>query len=87
MDGAHLELWPTTSRFHRLPPELKGLVISHLEGDGTSLRSCALVCTSWAALTRPHLFRKVVCRPAVPMRTWSDFVVFLITSPDVARFI
>ncbi|TFK84727.1 hypothetical protein K466DRAFT_214729 [Polyporus arcularius HHB13444] len=86
--GAHLESWRPTNHFHRrLPPELKGLVFSHLEGDDTSLSSCTLVCTSWAALTRPHLFRKVVCRPAVPMRTWDDFVVFLVTTPDVARFI
>ncbi|KAI0708725.1 hypothetical protein C8T65DRAFT_649850 [Cerioporus squamosus] len=78
---------PQISDVQRLAPEVKGLILSHLEGDITSLRSCALVCTSWATLARPYLFRKVVCRPGVPARTWDDFLLFLTTSSDVALHI
>ncbi|RDX46367.1 hypothetical protein OH76DRAFT_888182 [Lentinus brumalis] len=84
---AHPELTSPTTNIQPFPPEILDAVLSHVEGDITTLRTCTLVCASWAALARPYLFKKVACRPAVPTRTWDDFFEFLATSPDVARYI
>ncbi|RDX46371.1 hypothetical protein OH76DRAFT_1485611 [Lentinus brumalis] len=85
---AHPELTsPTTTNIQPFPPETVDAILSHVEGDITTLRSCRLVGASWAALARPYLFRKVVCRPGVPTRTWVDFFEFLATLPDIARCI
>ncbi|RDX46368.1 hypothetical protein OH76DRAFT_889005 [Lentinus brumalis] len=84
---AHPELTSPTTNVQAFPPDIIDIVLYHLEGDVATLRCCTLVCAVWAALARPYLFRKVVCRPAVPTRTWEDFFDFLDTSPDVARYI
>ncbi|TFK90464.1 hypothetical protein K466DRAFT_583726 [Polyporus arcularius HHB13444] len=78
---------PPTSDVERLAPEIKALILSHLEDDIPSLRSCALVCASWTESARLYLFRRVVCRPSVPTRTWDDFFAFLTASPEVTQSI
>ncbi|TFK90455.1 hypothetical protein K466DRAFT_384556 [Polyporus arcularius HHB13444] len=70
----------------RVPLDIFDVVISHLQ-DVATMRSCALVCGSWNYLTRPYLFRGVVCRPAVPSRTFKNLLAFLSTLPNSGNFL
>ncbi len=70
----------------RVPLDVFDVVISYLQ-DVDALRSCALVCGSWNSLTRPYLFRRVVCRPAVPSRTFKNLLAFLSTLPQSGNFL
>ena len=60
----------------RVPIDVFIVVLSYVNGVDT-LRSCALVCSSWHLHIRPYLFRQIVYRPAIPSRTFKDLEVFL----------
>ncbi|PPR07275.1 hypothetical protein CVT26_012436 [Gymnopilus dilepis] len=51
-----------------LPQEVWDNVISHLQYDGQSLKSCCIVCKAWALPSRTHLFRKLVFTASSPSR-------------------
>ncbi|KAI0708728.1 hypothetical protein C8T65DRAFT_649865 [Cerioporus squamosus] len=70
----------------RVPLDVLDVVLSHLQ-DVNTLRSCALVCSSWLPLTRPYLFRGVAYRPAIPSRTLKDLLAFLSRLPQSGRFV
>ncbi len=70
----------------RVPLDVIEVVLSHLD-DVNTLRSCALVCSSFLPLARPYLFRGVVYRPAVPSRTFKDLLAFLATLPEPSGFL
>lgn len=44
----------------RLPPEVTDIIIDHLHADPPSLALCGLICKSWVAASRYHLFRAAV---------------------------
>ncbi len=46
---------PTTGSFAHLSVELVTVIIGHFEGDGRTLRKCALVHSSWTSIARSHL--------------------------------
>ena len=70
----------------RVPIDVFNVVLSYVNGVAT-LRSCALVCSSWHLHIRPYLFRRIVYRPAIPSRTFKDLEVFLSTLPEPGRFL
>ena len=70
----------------RIPLDVYEVVLSHVQHVDT-LRSCALVCSSWHPLARPYLFQSVVYHPAVPDQTFKDLLAFLSTMPQPSRFL
>ncbi|KAJ7210814.1 hypothetical protein GGX14DRAFT_450317 [Mycena pura] len=52
------------------PPELKDLVIGHMQGEKDTLASCGLVSRAWLHLSRPYLFGSVTLRD----HTYEDFL-------------
>ncbi|RDX45787.1 hypothetical protein OH76DRAFT_1357161, partial [Lentinus brumalis] len=40
------------------PTEITEAILDNLDDDRSSLKSCALVCSTWLASTRPRLFHK-----------------------------
>src|ERR1700751_2141762 len=70
-------------RTPRLPPELIDHILNHLQHSTKDLRNCALVCKSWLASCRFHLFHHV----EIDRNAWS-FIKSLYNaiqiSPDIA---
>lgn len=74
-----------------LPAELVDLVIDELQDDQQSLRSCSLVCKSWAPRPSAHLFKSLrahfIIGTAGQPHLWKtpfyEFCALIATSPRV----
>ncbi|GJE95360.1 hypothetical protein PsYK624_115440 [Phanerochaete sordida] len=78
-----------------LPAELVDLVIYELQDDRYSLRSCSLVCKSWAPRPSAHLFKSLRARfnigtagqPDLWKTPFYEFCGLIATSPRVSTHI
>ncbi|KAI0350813.1 hypothetical protein OH77DRAFT_1008220 [Trametes cingulata] len=68
-----------------LPGEITDAIIDHLHDSRDTLRSCALVCSSWLASSRHHLFAFFSAGPEKAALT--DLLDFVTTKPDVTGHI
>ena len=65
----------------RLPPELVGEILTHLEHDNQALQYCSLVAKSWAYPSQKPLYTRVIVTPPA-YRTWQE-----IASPTSAKLL
>lgn len=72
-----------------VPQELLDNIIDHLYDDRGTLLSTCLVSRSWAPSSRLHLFRTITlrCPNHTDGSTFSQFVIFATTHPEMAAFI
>ena len=66
-----------------LPTELTDVIIDHLHNDKLSLRNCALVSNAWLNSSRYHLFYAIRVRGELPRRSFTDFVIFIGSTPRI----
>lgn len=68
----------------QIPTEITEAVLDNLDDDQSSLKSCALVCSTWLASTRPRLFHKCTITNKDRAR---EAAAFFASSPEVAAHI
>lgn len=67
-----------------IPLEIWEEIIDHNDSDKPSLLSCGLVCASWVAITRCHLFKRISLYP----HQYTKFIEIMIPSSTCpARFV
>ena len=68
------------SKDHRLPLELVDEIVHLSQADSATLKACSLVCSTWNAITRAYIFRRVQIRSEQRL---DDFQHVVQASPEV----
>lgn len=71
----------------KLPMELTDAILDQLHDDIPTLLTCSVICSSWLQATRYHLFYSLRINNTKSGRTFSDFLAFIKSSPDICVYI